>query len=70
MDGNVRFTYIALMYIHQNTSTHLVVVGAGEEVGLVAARVVVDAVHALLVALQGEVRGVRAQAPHLSVADG
>lgn len=45
----------------------LVVVGAGEEVGLVPPRVVVDAVDALLVALQGEVRSVRAQPPHLGI---
>ena len=44
---------------------YLVVVGAGEEVGLVAAWVVVHAVHAFLVPLQGEVRGVAAQPPHL-----
>lgn len=49
--------------------TDLVVVGAGEEVGLVAARVVVDAVDALLVALQGEVRRVRPQAPHLQAVE-
>jgi hypothetical protein len=47
--------------------TYLVVIGAGEEVGLVPARVVVDTVDALLVALKREMRRVRAQAPHLQV---
>lgn len=41
------------------------VVGAGDQVGLVAARVVVDAVDALLVALERKRRLRAAQLPHL-----
>ena len=41
------------------------VVGAGDEVGPVTAREVLDAVDALLVALEGEVRLQRVEAPHL-----
>ena len=45
-------------------STNLVV-GAGDEIGLVAGGGVVDAIHAHLVLVEGEVGRGRVQAPHL-----
>ena len=41
------------------------VIGAGNQVRFVAARVIRNAIHAFLVTLQGKVGGIRAQLPDL-----
>ncbi len=66
--GNV--LRMTLQYLHAGLvlvvpDAHLSVVRARDQIGLVPAMIVIHTVHALLVALQGEIRGGGAQLPHL-----